>query len=88
MQSEIKNLLGVLAKMGAEAASLIDEGLPRFKAARAIHQGRLKEARCDCCNTRRSPRTISKVRGTLTGIGQLLDEADLSEQIEIVQHFV
>ncbi len=88
VQSEINNLLGVLAKMGAEAAALVNEGLTRLKAERELLQGRLKEL--DAIKEPHDAlRELSrKFVDSWTDIGELLDEADLSEQMVIVQHFV
>jgi site-specific DNA recombinase len=88
VQSEINNLLGVLAKMGAEAAALVEEGLSRLKAERELLQGRLKEL--DAIKEPHDTlRELSrKFVESWTDIGELMDEADLSEQMVIVQHFV
>lgn len=88
VQSEINNLLGVLAKMGAEAAALVNEGLTRLKAERELLQERLKEL--DAINEPHDALRESSRRfvESWTDIGELLDEADLSEQMVIVQHFV
>jgi len=82
------NLLGVLAKMGAEAAALVNEGLTRLKAERELLQERLKELDAIKEPHDALRESSRKFVESWTDIGELLDEADLSEQMVIVQHFV
>ncbi len=88
VQAEINNLLGVLAKMGAEAAGLVEEGLVRLKSEREQLQGKLKEldaVKAPHDAVREQARAFVE---SWTDVGQLLDDADLPEQMIILQHFV
>ncbi len=86
--AEINNLLGVLAKMGAEAACLVEEGLVRLKSEREQLQGKLKELDAVKAPHDAVRDQARKFVESWTDVGQLLDEADLPEQMIILQHFV
>ena len=88
VQTEINNLMGVLANMGAEAASLVEEGLVRLKSEREQLRKKLTELEAI-----KAPHDVIRDQArkfveSWTNVGELFDDADLPEQMIILQHFV
>ncbi len=88
VNGEINNLVGSLAKLGADAVDLVKEGLTRLKGEREQLQGQLKEL-----GAAKAPHDVVRERAakfvaSWTDIGQLIDDADLAEQRVILQHLV
>ena len=88
VSGEINNLVNSLAKLGADAADLVKEGLTRLKGERDQLQGQLKEL-----DAAKAPHDVVREQAAKfvtgwTDVGQLLDDADLAEQRVILQHLV
>jgi site-specific DNA recombinase len=88
VQTEINNLTKAIARMGAEAAELVEEELVQRKQERDQLRGQAAELERE-----KAPRDVVEERAKRfieqwSDIGQLLDDATLEEQRVILQHLV
>ena len=88
IQAEINNLTKAIARMGAEAAELVEEELVQRKQERDQLRDEAAELERE-----KAPRDLVEARARRfveqwSDIGQLLDDATLEEQRVILQHLV
>lgn len=88
VQTEINNLTKAIARMGAEAAELVEEELTRRKQEREQLRDQVSKLERE-----KVPHDVVEVQARQfieqwSDIGQLLDQATLEEQRIILQHLV